>query len=194
MLGLRVPPETARILWDFWESDYERYGETEPRDEAHVTLLHLGEKLTPDLYAKAVQATRRVALSTRPFLLTTSRIGVFAHGKKGTPIVCRVDSEPLHTLQGELQQAYTEAGVPFSRKWPEFKPHVTLAFSSDPLVDEIFGFATGFSPVAWGAHEITLWGGEDHLDGPLETFPLPVASRQAAYRVAVRRALDSSAR
>lgn len=189
MVGLRVPEEAARVLWAFYEAEYDRPGDPVPLEDAHVTLLHLGDSLPKEMYDRAIEATLRATADVRPFTVATSRIRTFGHGDDGTPIVCQIDSEPLHALHQRLAETFDAAGVPFSKKHPEFKPHVTLAFSPDPLVDELFGSYSGFSPVEWGVHEVTLWGGDGGLRGPSESFPLSVVPRLASYRLAVRKAL-----
>ncbi len=189
MVGLRVPEEAARILWAFFEAEYDRSGDPVPIEDAHVTLLHLGDPLSKDIYDRAVDATLKAVIDVRPFTVSTSRIRTFDHGDDGTPIVCQVDSEPLHALHRRLAESFDAAGVPYSKKHPEFKPHVTLAYGSDPLVDELFGSYSGFSPVEWGVHEVTLWGGDGGLHGPSTSFPLSVVPRLASFRLAVRRAM-----
>jgi len=192
MVGLRVPEEAARILWAFFESKYD-WPDTVPMEDAHVTLLHLGDSLPKDMSDRAAEALLRATADVRPFTVSTSRVRTFGSaGEDGTPIVCQIDSEPLHALRQRLAEAFDAAGVPYSKKYPEYKPHVTLAYSPDPLVDELFGSYSGFSPVEWGVHEVILWGGDKGLGEPSESFPLSVVPRTAQFRLAVKRALGMS--
>jgi 2'-5' RNA ligase len=188
-IGLRVPPETARLLWSFWESDYENLGETVPRDHAHITILNLGKDLPIEGIAKAVEATFRVASTTRPFTVSTNRVSVFPPGDSGVPIICPIDSPELHDFHRRLCESFDAAGIQYSKKFPEYKPHVTLAFAQDPLLHADWGSDIDFSTIEWGAHEAVLWGG-DHGDNKLfANFPFALNP----YRTAVRRSIIKEA-
>jgi 2'-5' RNA ligase len=157
-VGLKVPADTARLLASVDAS--ERFGTPEPRDNYHVTILSLGDDLPIDILGKAVEPLVDVASRTKPFALQTSQITTFPpHPEKGTvPIIALIDSEPLMNLHGRLCKAFDKAGIPYSKKFPEYQPHVTLGYSKDPAVAEVVN--VHIPTVSWGAGEVILWGGD----------------------------------
>lgn len=157
-VGLRVPTDTARLLASVDVA--ERFGSPEPRDNYHVTILNLGDDLPIDVLGKAVEPLVEIASRTKPFALQTSHVTTFPpHPEKGTvPIIALIDSEPLLSLHGRLCRAFDKAGIPYSKKFPEYKPHVTLGYSKDPAVAEVVN--VHIPPVSWGAGEVVLWGGD----------------------------------
>ena len=187
-IGLKVPTETARLLWDFWESSYENYGAAVPRDHAHITILDLGEDVPIEQLEHAIGAAYAVTSKTPPFSVSTNRISVFPPNDSGrVAIICPIDSLSLHDLRRRLCESFDQAGIPYSKKFPEYRPHVTLAFSEDPSVHSQWGTDPDFSRVEWGAHEVTLWGG-DHGDERL-TVNFPFALGHDSLRSAVRQVL-----
>jgi len=189
MIGLRVPPETAQLLKQI---DLKGFGVPEPMDQAHITLLHLGDDVPIESLTEAIRVLYTVASKTRPFAVQTSRATTFPpqDGKK-TPMIAQVDSNALHDFHRALQEAFEAAGIDFSKKWPEFKPHVTLGYSKDPLVDADHVFDETFPTVEWGAHEAVLFGGDKGkqtmmVTTPFSLSPFRQAVRQAMFRAANR--------
>lgn len=166
ILCLSVPHETARLL-----------GEIKVPGEAvshhHVTIHHFGDDVSIEDLAEITIATYKVLRNTRPFTVSTSRVGCFQKNPSGVPVLCRIDSDELHELWERLGAAYDKRGVDYSKKFPEFKPHVTLSYAEEEFED--FRIPT----VEWGAHELVLWGGDDGDRRLLVTFPLSLEARVA---------------
>lgn len=159
-LGLRLPNETARLL-----SEIEVPGKKESRDRYHITLLYLGEDVDIKVLAQALEVTHAVTTTTRPFTLQVNRVAAFPSGDDGFPIICPVNSDPLHDLRKRLADDYDAAGIEYSKRFPEYRPHVTLSYSEEDIEER------RIPTVEWGAHELVLWGG-DQGDGRLViTFP-----------------------
>lgn len=159
-LGLQVPHETGRLL-----SEIDVPGERESVESFHITLLYLGEKVPMETVAKAMVVTEGVTASTTPFTVRTRLVTCFPKNEAGVPIICRVESDALHEFRAELAAAFDREGIEYSKRFPEYKPHVTLAYSDELIFDE------SIPTVEWGAHESVLWAG-DRADGRLTiTFP-----------------------
>jgi 2'-5' RNA ligase len=188
MIRLRVPPETAQLLKQI---DLKGFGNPEPMDQAHITLLHLGDDVPIETLTEAIRVLYDVASKTRPFSVQTSRAATFPsqEGKK-TPMIALVDSNALHDFHRVLQDAFDSAGVDFSKKWPEFKPHVTLGYSEDPLVDADHVFDETFPTVEWGAHEAVLFGGDKGKQTIMVTTPFSLSPFRQAVRQAMSRAAN----
>lgn len=180
-IGMAVPHTTARLL-----SDIEVPGTKEPRDNMHITLLFLGNDVSIEVLAEAMKASLEVTSKTKPFSVRTSQVSSFPtqnpdYHDGQYPIIAKIDSDALHDLREELATSLDANGVNFSKKYPEYKPHVTLAFNEATI--EEFRIPT----VEWGAHELVLWGGDDGDKKVIITFPFALQPLdKTAERVADR--------
>lgn len=174
-LGLRVPPETARLL-----SEIDVPGKKESRDRYHITLLFLGDNIDIKVLSKALEVTYAVTSETKPFTVQVNRVSSFPGGDDGVPIICPVNSDPLHDLRQKLADDYDSAGIEYSKRFPEYKPHVTLSYGEEAIEER------RVTTVEWGAHELVLWGG-DQGDGRLViTFPFALEPANPLARSAGR--------
>jgi len=189
-IGFRVPHETARLL-----SELDVPGEKDPVDHFHVTVIHLGDDVAIETLAQALVATFKVTSQTAPFTVSTSRVSCFPKktspksAKDGkVPVICRIESDSLHRLQQNLKVSLKAAGVGFSDKFPEFKPHVTLAWADANIEDK------RIPTVEWGAHELVLWGGDQGDRKLIITFPFSLRMASMPKRVIARYVGKSSLR
>lgn len=165
-LGFRVPHETSRLF-----RDIEVPGTKTEMGQYHVTLLYLGNDIEVDVLAEALKATYAVTSKTRHFTVRTSMVMSFPPSPEdGHPVVARITSDELHDLRERLVLAFDEGGIDFNKKYPDYKPHVTLSYAGD-AVDE-FRIPT----IEWGAHELVMWGGDDGDRKLTVTFPLALRS------------------
>lgn len=183
-IGLTVPSATSRLF-----SEVEVPGDKTPRDRHHVTLIYIGDDVPIDTLAEAIKATYAVTSQTQPFTARTSRVGTFpvSDDQEDHPVIAYVESDELHVLRAGLVDRLTEAGVDFDRKYPKYRPHVTLSYA--PTAVEEFRIPT----IEWGAHEIVLWGGDEGDQKLTATFPFALhhtmtaaLEREMARRVAHR--------
>jgi 2'-5' RNA ligase len=166
MLGLRVPEATARVL-----SDIPVPGE--PSAHPHVTILNLGDDVPVTTLARMMVAAHTVVEGYMPFTVSTSLVTSFP-SEESVPVVARVDSDELHRLWGDLCKAFDTVDLDYSKKFPEYKPHVTLAWADDQPED------LPIPTVEWGAHELCLWGG-NHGEGRLLIhMPFSLMNRAAS--------------
>jgi len=172
-VGLRVPAEAARLIATL---DYGGLGKPEPTNAYHVTLLNLGDEVSMDRIAAAVEPLVEVVSQTKPYTATVREVTTFPpHPVKGTvPIICPVESADLHDMHKRLKDAFEKAGVSFSKRFPTFNPHVTLSYL--PKEDPAFK-PKPFDPVEWGVHEVVLWGGDRSDDRVVITVPLSLGTR-----------------
>jgi len=178
-LGLKVPHEAARLL-----GEIDVPGAKEATGSFHVTLLYIGNDVPIAALAEALKATFSVTSTTRPFTVQTNRVTCFPkndNDKGKSPIICRIDSDPLHDLQAKIRTAYDDAGIEYSKKFPEYKPHMTLAYADEEIEER------RIPTVSWGAHEIVLWGGDEGDNRLVMHFPFSLdTSHEIAERVAHR--------
>jgi 2'-5' RNA ligase len=173
-LFLKVPHETARLL-----HDVEVPGEKSHIEEMHITLLYLGKGIPFINIAKAMMVCHEVLEHQQPFLMRISKISTFPENPDdGVPIICPVESPELMIFQKTLANEFNKFGLEYDKKFPDFKPHVTLAYDKNSDFKE----SPLPMPMIWAAQSMSIWGG-DRGDGPAEInmpFTLTKISKAAA--------------
>jgi len=148
----------------------------------HITLLHFGDDIPVEQIAKALPAIFEVVVNTKPLLAKTNLVSCFDSGESEVyPIICRIESAELHVLWERVKAACDAVGVTYSKKYPEYIPHVTLSYSKEKMTDQLI------SPVMWTVSELVLWGGDSGDEKLTITFPFALTlSKAAMYRAFVR--------
>ena len=172
ILGLKVPHEVARALGHISVP-----GVTESIDTFHITLIHLGHDVPIDDISKAIVVAYGVAETTKPIPLSIEEVIAFPPGDDGYPIIGPVLGREVQDLWKELCAALDTAKIEYSKKFPIFKPHVTLAYDvmdlEEPLSVGLF---------EWVAYEMVLWGGDAGDDRISVTLPFSMPGKEALYR------------
>lgn len=176
-IGIAVPKEVGEIL-----EQVAVPGKKEPKDHYHITLLHLGSEIPIENVARAGLAAFVSCAQVSPFSVRVNRIDAFPLGDDGYPIIARIDSPELHNLRSALTQTFDKVGIEYSKKFPEFKPHVTLSYSDTHIRTQ------SMSPIQWMVSHVVVWGGDKGenrmvVKVPLEAKPRPMT---ASLRVAAR--------
>jgi 2'-5' RNA ligase len=175
ILGVKVPHEVSRALGSIAVP-----GDNVSGEEKHVTLIHFGSKVPIDTITKAIVAVYDVAAKTVPFSLLMSEVSCFPKGVEGIPIITRIESPELHKLRAGICESLDKAGVDYSKKFPEYSPHITLSYSTE-LIEPF-----QIRPCEWTAYEMVLWGG-DQGDGRISVnFPFSLPGKQALIRKLVQ--------
>ena len=171
ILGIKVPHEVTRAF-----TSIEVPGEKIQSAEFHITLIHFGSKVPIDTITEAIVAAYEVASKTVPFSLSVSEVSCFPKGEDGVPIITRVESPELHKLWGDLCAGLDKAGVDYSKKFPEFSPHITLSYSTDPIEPFPLG------PMEWSVYEMVLWCGDQGDERISVHLPFSLPGKQALFR------------
>jgi 2'-5' RNA ligase len=174
-LGIKVPHEVSRLL-----SQIEVPGERVPRDEKHVTAVYFGSNVPIDRISKAIVVAYEVASRTKPIQLLVEEVTCFPKGADGVPIICSIISPELMSFQEDLCRSLDKAKVEYSKKYPEYKPHVCLAYAEEPIEPMTVG------PFEWAAYEMVLWGGDSGDDKIFITLPFSMPGKEALYRKLVQ--------
>ena len=185
-IGLKVPHETARLL-----AQVEVDGEKSDLSSMHITMIYLGKNQPIEAITKATQVAFEVTSRSKPFMVETKTVSSFPpNPEDGIPLIALIESEPLHALRDALTAAFDAAGVSYDKKFPEYRPHVTLAYKKATGDSEVGLEAPPdqtIPTVAWGAGEMVLWGGDKGDEKLMVTFPFALAlSKSAMYRAFVR--------
>jgi 2'-5' RNA ligase len=188
-LMFQVPPETARVLHEIPVPGDKEY------EDPHITVLYLGKDLPIERIGEMLPVIYDITSKTLPFSVATSHVSSFPGGDDGVPVIARINSPALHRFRDELCEAFDAEGLPYDKKFPEYKPHTTLAYSPDPETE----VDLDIPEISWGAHELMLWGSNRGTGRLVIKFPLSLpmakaarsgyrapASREALYRAAVQ--------
>lgn len=167
LIGFSLNEDTSRIL-----SEIEVPGDKV--EHKHVTMIYLGDDVPLETLSKTMEVAYRVVATTRPFTLRTNTVTCFPKNPKGAPIICRVESEELHDLNDRMRSALEAAGISYDKKFPEYKPHVTLAYAPDTIED------MPIPSVEWGAHELVIWGGNSGAQRIVINLPFSLKNRTAS--------------
>lgn len=170
MIAVPISRDIARL---FTQIDVP--GEREPSD--HITLSYLGDKLQTSTITKLMPLILEITSKTSPFLVTCKRITTFPKGDKGYPIIAQLQSEPLNNLREKIIRVMDRQGIEYSKKYPEFKPHVTLSFSKKKIKN------IRFNKIQWLINSVSLYGGDETDEKIYCQFPfsLDIVSKKAAY-------------
>lgn len=182
-IGLKVPHETARLL-----GQVKVEGDKVDLSEMHVTVLFLGSNVPIETVTEATRVAYEVTSQTKPFTVATELVTSFPKNPDGIPIIVEIESEPLRELRAALTEAFDAAGIEYDKKYPIYRPHVTLAYlhgaEKAPPDQKL-------PSLEWGVGEMVLWGGDSGDDKLTVTFPFPFGSapsKSASYRALVQMA------
>lgn len=123
-------------------------------------MIYLGQGAPILDIFRAMVICFEMAQRFAPIDMTAPIVTCFPPDSDGkTPVVARLVNPGLHTFRQELAQKLDEAGIAYSKKFPEYKPHVTLAYADAAQQAELI------DPIRWKANRMTIWGGdkEDEL-------------------------------
>jgi 2'-5' RNA ligase len=183
-LMIQIPSETARVLHEIPVP-----GAKELHD-SHITVAYLGKDVPIERISQMLPVLYDVTSKTPPFSVTTKHVSSFPPGDDGVPVIAKIESVDLHNFRDELCAALDDAGLKYDKKFPEYKPHTTLAYDSDPKTTVDFDIPE----VTWGAAELVLWGSNRGTGRLIVKFPLslPIGktaspkSNDSLYRAAVQ--------
>jgi 2'-5' RNA ligase len=153
-VGMRLPSIAATNL-----SEIEVPGETYLLKEMHITLAYLGKSVPITQVFRAMACCYAAAQEFGPFQVTTAAVMSFPADQKGIPVIARIVTPQLFSLRERIVQLFDANGVEYSKRHPQYKPHVTLSYSKQPVPIRVI------NPVQWDAGWITVWGGEEMDDG-----------------------------
>ncbi len=136
-----------------------RDGDVSSPSDMHVTVVFLGKGTPTGDVLKAVAAAYSVAHTTRPFSVHAALMTSFPENpsyRDGFPVVVRVVSKELHDFQRRICAALDKFGVDYSRRFPDYKPHVTLSHGVVRVPPR------KVSPISWTCSHMMIWGGDEH--------------------------------
>lgn len=178
LLCLELDAEQVRPLWDLPIP-----GNREALDKAHCTMVYFGQGGTVGGSAPILEIVERALAKTGPFQASIQTITSFEPSESSDglrPIICKVEAPALMKLRADIVAELVKAGIPFANNFPDYKPHVTLAYQdpSEPWKD-----ITLATPVTFGVTSVSvLFGGHGDAQQTTITWPLrlPLVDRIAS--------------
>jgi RNA 2',3'-cyclic 3'-phosphodiesterase len=149
-IGMRVPAQTAAQF-----AAIQVPGIREPQESMHLTLAFLGNSVPVESILNSINVCLAVASQLPPIELTAAAVMCFSPDPEGkTPVIARIVTPALFNLRKILVDTLEIDGVEYSKRHPQYKPHVTLAYADqmyEPMV---------IKPIKWQSDYITIWGGD----------------------------------
>ncbi len=127
-------------------------GERTPMEEMHVTIVQIDEEMTPVQVATITGAVREACVALPVFQAMVDHVTCFPGNDNGVPVICPVVSDGLHALHDVIVEALDARGIAFSKRFPEYKPHTTLAWSHESLEPMSL-----VRPITWTAAQVAMW-------------------------------------
>lgn len=159
ILAVRIAPHIYDAL-----SSYDIPGVREPAHNAHVTMLYFDSKELPSL--DLIETLHDYCMGLLPFTATASKISSFSRGDEGTiPVIAPVVSPQLMKSRANIGTLLESREIYFNKKFPDYKPHITLSYSETGLND------FPVTPVTWTIESFELWCGEHNDNDLFVIFP-----------------------
>lgn len=167
-LGIKINPDVARLL-----TGIEVPGEKCDAASLHITLACFEDNYSIEEVAKTLEATYDIVHDFKPFLVKTNKVTSFPVNKDNPyPVIAKVESEELHELNDKIKENFDKKNIEYSKKFKEYKPHITLSFTKEKPEDfEI-------DEVDFYVHELVLFAGNHGDDRLFVTFPLKCPERK----------------
>jgi hypothetical protein len=158
-----------------------------PSSTFHVTLAYLGSlnDLDPDALWQLAHKLAALARMTPNGPALLGPVGTFPSGEDGTPYFLEVDAPWLAGFRERVMNLCDEAGTPGSRLYPNFHPHVTLAYL--PEGDELPPVHATL-PAACRFPGLDLYMGPNRVSFPFRRAMLAKAAQAQTAQDPVQRA------
>ncbi len=159
-IGFTVPPDVAKLLLDI-----DVPGDKAKPHEMHVTLAYLGKNTPTAETLKAAAACQIITQNTKPLRCAAAAVGSFPENPEdGFPIISRIVSPDIYNFRSRIVKALKHVGVEFSNRYPEYKPHVTLAYAKESLP------YFKINSIIWTVTSIFISGGDDRIGEKMVTI------------------------
>lgn len=149
MIALKIPSNISDKL-----SKIKVDGKKELPQEYHITMFYFDGKLKIDDICKITKIMNSVLGRYSPPKISFKEISHFQKGDNGFPVIISILSDELIEIRKSLVKVFDKEKINYSKKWPEFKPHITLAYSKKEPTDQ------SIDKYSWNATELVLYAGD----------------------------------
>lgn len=166
MIGLKVPADVVEKLLKIKVP-----GKKVPDDSYHITMFYFEKEFKIKDMMNLIKLVHDVIKNVEPFQIKGKKVSCFPKGEDGVPIIIPVESEGLMELRKRLAKKFDASDFQFSKKYPEYRPHLTLAYSSKD------GDEKDVDGIRWKATEIVIWGGPHDDEQIVISIPFKFGKR-----------------
>ncbi len=147
-------------------------------DELHLTMCYFPDKLSLSDISKVIEVMISLTEKLTPFEIELIQVNCFPKGDDGVPVKIEVESGVLQEIRLDLVNALDEVGVEYSKKFPDFNPHITLSYSEEEIKPLKFK-----TTVKLLISELCFWAGDWGPTKLVCNFPLEFQTKEAKNRV-----------
>jgi 2'-5' RNA ligase len=123
MLAIPIQQDISRLFQEF-DLDIEKDSSN------HITMFYFGDDLPISRILKIIPIIFKITEDLRPFTVSTSEYSYF-ESDDVYPVICPVKSKELMSLRKKIQNAFDADKIKYDKKFPDYKPHITLGYSKD---------------------------------------------------------------
>jgi 2'-5' RNA ligase len=145
------------IAPDYIANQFPKEGRAgEDSSPAHITLLYIGS-LPAAFEPRMKEVLEDICDNTKRFTVALGSPRTFKNDK--IVLHSPIKSKKLKALHEIIKAKFHLAQIPFDNKFPEFKPHMTIAYCEDKKQLELY---KDVNPQGeWVVDSIWLWGTDD---------------------------------
>ncbi|HLG26632.1 MAG TPA: 2'-5' RNA ligase family protein [Paenisporosarcina sp.] len=169
MIGIKAPFDLAEQL-----KKNSVPGKQLSPEEMHITMFYFEKQLKIKDVITIIGAAHDALKRSGPFQVRGNKITTFPKGDDGVPVIVPIISDELLTIRKRMASKFDSEDIVFSKKYPEYKPHLTLSYATKEMEDEKLDKA-----VSWKVKDIVLWAG-DNMDGGI-IVSLPLTKQATRY-------------
>lgn len=127
IIAIKVPKKEANYLYDI-----DTPGEKVSAEDKHITVLYFdGEG--PEVAKKVLDCLAEFPVYMDSISIESGEVDVFSEGDDGVPVFAKVESQELNKFREALIDILDANGIEYSKKFKDFKPHITLSYSPEKI-------------------------------------------------------------
>lgn len=139
-------------------------GKKESAEDAHITLVYFDGDLN-DAEERHINTVLQSFYKVwYPGPVSTNKLTHFDTGPGEYPIVFEISGSYIHKLRNAICYCLDRCGISYSDKFPDYKPHVTLAYSDFAPLD------TGIEKVEWEIECVSFGSGTSTVNKTFHSY------------------------
>jgi len=151
MLSISVPENISKILQSISLNSEIIQGDKSD----HCTCFYFEDDgMEIETVLKIIPLVYKITQKIKPFIVNIKSYDSFSEGKYGFPIVSKINSKELIKLRNDIKDIFEENDIDFSKKFPKFVPHITLAYAKKECSGK-------FDEIAFPVQSISLYYNTD---------------------------------
>lgn len=141
----------------------------------HITLFYFENGLNFKTVIKLLESSFKIISDCGKIKISLSEVKSFGKGDDGYPVIIPIESDDLIEFRKKLAKKFDDNDIKYSKKWPEFKPHLTLSYSKKEFEDMKLKPKLSFQ-----ADEIVLYSGDSREENDI-IVSLSLKNKKSSY-------------